>query len=313
MEKGCQRKEMKIYRISQDIIDDYDLSWYNYNIARDPNTSPEILKKILEQGKNDIVSCCAARNPNCPVEALEMVLKRGKDDGVSWNAAENPNCPAYLLEMVLKRGNDDLVSSYAAENPNCPASSLEMVLKRGNNDGVSWFAARNPNCPASALEMVLKRGKDDYVSQYAAYNPNCPLKAKIKWMMATGKIGKEDPTKHIIEREEIKEDPDLKKLRDLIASSGKKMFKDYLDIGHGEGEVALWTIIGGKLEVSWDEKERDHVKKWKNMQGNDYRGRFESATKKLSIVNPFEGRNIPNIILRKLYDRFGNDIIISEF
>ena len=165
MEKGCQRKEMKIYRISQDIIDDYDLSWYNYNIARDPNTSPEILKKILEQGKNDIVSCCAARNPNCPVEALEMVLKRGKDDGVSWNAAENPNCPAYLLEMVLKRGKDDLVS------------------------------------------------------QCAAKNPNCPLKAKINWMRLTGKIEQEDPTKHIIEREEVeyKEDPDLQKLRDLIS------------------------------------------------------------------------------------------------
>jgi len=250
---------MKIYRISQYITDDYDLSWYNSNIAKDKNTSPEILKKILE------------------------------------------------------RGRDDSVSEYAARNHNCPALALEMVLKRGKDDFVSWDAAKNPNCPSSALEMVLNRGKDDSVSWNVSQNPNCPALAKITWMQATGKIGKEDPSKHIIEREEYKEDEDLKKLRDLIASSGKKMFKDYLDIGHGEGEVALWTIIGGKLEVSWDEKERDHVKKWKNMQGNDYRGRFESATKKLSIVNPFEGRNIPNIILRKLYDRFGNDIIISEF
>jgi len=94
-----------------------------------------------------------------------------------------------------------------------------MVLKRENNDDVSYFAAYNPNCPAYLLEMVLKRGKNDLVSQCAAKNPNCPLKAKINWMRLTGKIEQEDPTKHIIEREEVeyKEDPDLQKLRDLIS------------------------------------------------------------------------------------------------
>ncbi len=40
-------------------------------------------------------------------------------------------------------------------------------------------------------------------------------------MQSTGKIGKEDPTKHIIEKEEIKEDKDLQKLRDMVSSSVK--------------------------------------------------------------------------------------------
>jgi len=66
--------------------------------------------------------------------------------------------------------------------------------------------------------MVLNRGNGDWISQCAARNPNCPLKAKINWMRATGKIGQFDPSKHIMESDEkeIKEDPDLQKLRDLI-------------------------------------------------------------------------------------------------
>ena len=175
------------YKTSQ-LNEDY----YTKEIAKDPNTSHEILKKILEQGK---------------------------DDWTSMYAVDNPNCPVYLLEDILKRGKNDGVSQYAAENPNCPASALEMVLGRGNNDVVSRYASSNPNCPGSALEMVLKRGNDDYVSYCAATNPNCPALAKIEWMKLTGKIGKEDPTKHIIEREEIKEDEDLKKLRALISKS----------------------------------------------------------------------------------------------
>jgi len=207
-------------------------NYYTEEIAKNPNTSPEILKKILEQGKDDYVSCFAAYNPNCPGSALEMVLKRGNNDEVSWNAAENPNCPAYLLEMVLKRGNNDFVSQYAASNPNCPASALEMVLKRGNSDNVSYYAVKNPNCPGSALEMVLKRGNNDNVSRIAARNPNCPALAKIKWMQATGRIGQFDPSKHIMESDEkeYKEDPDLQKLRDLIASNNSLYKKADIEI-----------------------------------------------------------------------------------
>jgi len=239
--------------------------YYNTEIAKNPNTSPEILKKILEQGNDDWISEIAASNPNCPGSALEMVLKRGNDDWVSRSAAGNPNCtgsaleiilkrgkndgvsqyaaynkncPAYLLEMVLKRGKYDMVSRIAANNPNCPASALEMVLKRGIDNAVSWNAAENPNCPAYLLEDILKIGYDDNVSLYASRNPNCPIKAKIKWMMDTGKIEKEDPSKHIIEREEIKEDEDLKKLRALISKSKNWYKKAQVNEDYYNTEIA---------------------------------------------------------------------------
>jgi len=88
-------------------------------------------------------------------------------------------------------------------------------LSRGCDNAQSQIAAQDPNCPPQALAGVLARGKDDLVSRIAFKNSKCPLKAKIKWMQDTGKIGKEDPTKHIIDYEG-KQEQDLQKLRDMI-------------------------------------------------------------------------------------------------
>ena len=92
---------------------------------------------------------------------------------------------------------------------------LTEILRKGEDNWISWNAARNHNCPIETLLEVLKRGKEDWVSWNAADNPNCPLEARIKWMQATGRIVKEDSTKHIIEYENNKED-DFQDLKDLL-------------------------------------------------------------------------------------------------
>ncbi|MFW6172379.1 MAG: hypothetical protein ACOC5T_01355 [Elusimicrobiota bacterium] len=94
--------------------------WYNTDVAKDPNTSPEILAKILEKENDDHISWNAAQNPNCPPEALAKVLERGKDNWVSHFVARNLNCPSEALVKVLEKGKNDLVSGFAAQNPNCP-------------------------------------------------------------------------------------------------------------------------------------------------------------------------------------------------
>jgi hypothetical protein len=83
-----------------------------------------------------------------------------------------------------------------------------MILERGKDDDVSCYAALNPNCPPEALQMVLERGKDDGVSQYSSQNLNCSPEARIRWMMSTGKITKEDPnnSNHKIEYNEKPKD-----------------------------------------------------------------------------------------------------------
>ena len=200
--------------------------WYNKEVAKNSNTSPEILTRILRRGNDDYVSWDAVQNPNCPPEMLVEILKRGKDNTTSYYAVENPNCPPEILVEILRRENNDAVSRNAAFNQNVPPEILAEVLKRGNDDFVSRNVAKNPNCPSEILAEVLKRGNDDIVSQYAAKNPNCPPEAKIQWMRDTGQIGKEDPNKHVIEyggKEEINKDLDMdldmEKLKQLISNN----------------------------------------------------------------------------------------------
>ena len=81
-EHSSEYQRIKFEGISKEKASWYK-SWYNDNTA-ETTKDPEILKKILEKGKDDEVSRYAARNPHCPPEALSEVLKREKNDDVSW-------------------------------------------------------------------------------------------------------------------------------------------------------------------------------------------------------------------------------------
>ena len=120
-----------------------------------------------------------------------------------------------ILTDILREGKDDVISRRAARNYNCPPEILAEVLRREKDDDVSHWSASNPNTPPEMLAEVLKRGKNNWVSHYVSSNPNCPPESIINWMYAIGKIGKEDPKKHIIEYEKIKED-DFQDLKDLL-------------------------------------------------------------------------------------------------
>jgi len=90
--------------------------------------------------------------------------------------------------------------------------------------------------------------------------------------------------------------------------------ESYFSIGHTEDDdISLWAFIDGKLEVKSRLEAPDHVRGWNTMEWDHFRGRFDPKTKKLSVVNPFEGRRIPNVLLKKLYDEFGVDIQIYEY
>jgi len=93
---------------------------------------------------------------------------------------------------------------------------------------------------------------------------------------------------------------------------------DYMDVAHGRDKVHyLWAIINGQLKVAptmEDGIPNDHYEQWGGELGDDeYFGRFDPYKKTLSINNPFEGRAIPSVIMKQLYDQFGSDIKVMEF
>jgi len=75
--------------------------WYNWKVAEN-TTDPNILRRILEKGNDDVVSKCAAYNPYCPPDILREILGKGNDDWVSWLAAKNPNCPVDVKYKWLR-------------------------------------------------------------------------------------------------------------------------------------------------------------------------------------------------------------------
>ena len=101
----------------------------------------------------------------------------------------------------------------------------------------------------------------------------------------------------------------------------------YQEIGHFDpatlyfpkeaGQVDIWAFIDGRLHVVKNAMAEDtHMNLWgSEMEDTDYYGRFENKTKRCSIVIPdmYRGREIPNVILKALYNTFGPDIKIIGF
>ena len=106
-----------------------------YNIDTAKNTKdPKILKRILERGNNDIVSCYAASNPHCPPETLSEVLKRGNNDGVSRYAANNPHCPVldkiHWLRAIGEIGIEDPSKGHIVEYNEKPQEDEDLKKLR---------------------------------------------------------------------------------------------------------------------------------------------------------------------------------------
>ncbi len=90
----------------------------------------------------------------------------------------------------------------------------------------------------------------------------------------------------------------------------------YLDIGHDEapyenfGPNYMWVFDNGQiLSIEEDEDNPIHDEAFKEIDLNKkFTGRFESSTGKASILKPYnkayQFRETPNIVLRRLYEKF---------
>ena len=107
--------------------------FYNLEIAKDPITSPDILKKILDQGKSDEISCEAAKNPNCPIYCLERILSRNEDDFLSHYAIHNPKCPFKLLKKVAAENGDSMSAFYVLNRYSDPEICDSIVKTKLEN------------------------------------------------------------------------------------------------------------------------------------------------------------------------------------
>lgn len=102
--------------------------WYDVSVARG-TADPDILRRIVKKGHNDMVSNEAVLNLHCPPDALLAVISRREDKLITAHAVRNANCPVEGLKEYLKMGRAD-------EN------SVNIVMNRDDcpdNVKVEWF------------------------------------------------------------------------------------------------------------------------------------------------------------------------------
>ena len=70
------------------------------NLAKNKNTSPEILEKLVEDEDANVRET-VAENPNTPAEFLKN-LAEDRDWFIRWEVASNPNTPIEVLRKLAK-------------------------------------------------------------------------------------------------------------------------------------------------------------------------------------------------------------------
>ena len=172
----------------------------------DENASPELLRKIImdipKKDKNtydgtnrlmwdgDVVYQ-AANHPNCPSEALQYILERRNSGRTACMAALHPNVSGEVLVRLISSSPVSAASTRAMTNPNMPAKVLSYYIKGGGMAELRFQAAKNPSAPVEDLVAILQKNRADPMSRAVSENPSIPPRAKINWLIGTGKLQNE--------------------------------------------------------------------------------------------------------------------------
>ena len=144
-------------------------------VARNPKTPAEVLKKLAEdKNENDDIRKAVARNQNAPIEVLVKMAEDENED-IRSSVARNPSTPAETL-VKLTEDEDGFVKIKAAENPNTP---VEVLVKMAEDSNAKLGVAGNPSTP---LELIKKMSEDEnvFVRYFVAKNPKIPAELLVK-------------------------------------------------------------------------------------------------------------------------------------
>lgn len=101
----------------------------------------------------------------------------------------------------------------------------------------------------------------------------------------------------------------------------------YVDIGHGsvtedasDYDNYLWYFDGSRIHVAAEnvpgELWRTHIVVFGEDQSKDkYSGRFDKINKQVSVSIPpkFKFVELPSVLIKRLHEKFGNDISLHYF
>ena len=199
--------------ILEELVKDKSL-WLR--IARHPNSSVEILAKIVQDGNSELKMECLS-NPNLPAKILKQFARdKNSTEFVLIKVAKHPNTPVEIIEELCQKQNfnirkavlinpstpiklleelaqsEDLLPEFA-NNSRAPVETLAKLLqKTERTNSLIWNAiALNPATPGYLLEYIYNSIEDKQYSRNfsilkaIAKNPNTPV--EILELLATFK------------------------------------------------------------------------------------------------------------------------------
>ena len=153
-----------------------ELDWKDrYDIAKDPNTSAEVLSEIFElDGDAMLVLNAIAHNPNTPAELVDRLAEIG-DANVNTTLAGRTDLSKSALKLLAE---DKYYGTQCrvAKNPNVTPTILRKLLYNSEDYDVTRCIASSDKATTSILLSAVK--KDCNVADASYNNPSATAELK---------------------------------------------------------------------------------------------------------------------------------------
>ena len=151
-------------------------------LVKNPNTSDDTLKKLLDPDVNEMIRYFLAENPNTSGDVLREAAK-DISSVVRQGVGANLNTPKDILRELAKDENI-LVRAATAENPHTPEDVLHYLATDKTDDWTRLGVAKNTSSSSKLLLLVFNYEKslkepEENVIKALYKNPKLPYIAKV--------------------------------------------------------------------------------------------------------------------------------------
>jgi Zn ribbon nucleic-acid-binding protein len=129
-------------------------------IAGCPKCSEELIEKLYEENKNNLVLCVAiAHNRSTPKTVMhKLVAEHLGTNGivVRMTVADNPSTPGSILRLLAVE-SEPLIVEKVAGNPSTPPDILNDFARSFHTEKIWRAVIKNPSTPTDSLSYVGDR------------------------------------------------------------------------------------------------------------------------------------------------------------
>ena len=156
----------------------YYMRWSISRIKNYPQITIEEVDKMIEEKKSIID---IARNPNISLEIIRKLLSRlyVKDKNIVKAIGTNPSTPVEILEELAKSERHNGVHQAVASNPKTPNSVLEILIDKPPMMGYVYEElGRSKTISINLLERLVDKHRSAFITVFN--NSRTPKELKTK-------------------------------------------------------------------------------------------------------------------------------------